>query len=284
MKRLLFVFFILFIAVSGNGQQPDSSELFGQPLMERYVLDELKSLRQDQQRMVGEIHKQLADAQLKSADRAIEYTTNTTNNIFYIITAAASLLVILGWKSLNDIKRNLTVSTEKKLHKLTNAYEERLNVIEDKMKERSKVIIDNQEKITSTNNIHSLWMRAGLEKSEEDKIAVYDEILQINPQDIEAMTYKADALLEIDEVRWALNLTNHAIDLDKSYSQAFWQRACAYARLNRKSEAVKDIKKAIEISESLADELEKETHFESIKASPEFQKIMTKYTKAEDTK
>ena len=284
MKRLLFVFFILFIAVSGNGQQPDSTELFDQPLMERYVLDELKSLRQDQQRMVGEIHKQLADAQLKSADRAIEYTTNTTNNIFYIITAAASLLVILGWKSLNDIKRNLTVSTEKKLHKLTNAYEERLNVIEDKMKERSKVIIDNQEKITSTNNIHSLWMRAGLEKSEEDKIAVYDEILQINPQDIEAMTYKADALLEIDEVRWALNLTNHAIDLDKSYSQAFWQRACAYARLNRKSEAVKDIKKAIEISESLADELEKETHFESIKASPEFQKIMTKYTKAEDTK
>jgi tetratricopeptide (TPR) repeat protein len=284
MKHFLYLIFILFISLSVNGQQQDSAQIFGQPLMERYVLDELKSLRKDQQRMAGEIHKQLAEAQLKSADRAIEYTTNTTNNIFYIITAAASLLVILGWKSLNDIKRNLTVSTEKKLHKLTNAYEERLNVIEEKMKERSKVIIDNQEKITSTNNIHSLWMRSGLEKSEEDKIAVYDEILQINPQDIEAMTYKADALLEIDEVRWALNLTNHAIDLDKSYSQAYWQRACAYARLNRKGEAIKDIKKAIEISESLADELEKETHFENIKSSAEFQKLLTKYSQDKETK
>jgi tetratricopeptide (TPR) repeat protein len=284
MKHLFVVFSILIISISVKGQEPDSAQIFGQPLMERYVLDELKSLRMDHQRLAGEIHKQLAEAQLKSADRAIEYTTNTTNNIFYIITAAASLLVILGWKSLNDIKRNLTVSTEKKLHKLTNAYEERLNVIEEKMKERSKVIIDNQEKITSTNNIHSLWMRSGLEKSEEDKIAVYDEILQINPQDIEAMTYKADALLEIDEVRWALNLTNHAIDLDKSYSQAYWQRACAYARLNRKGEAIKDIKKAIEISESLADELEKETHFENIKSSAEFQKLLTKYSQDKETK
>lgn len=129
------------------------------------------------------------------------------------------------------------------------------------MKERSKVIIDNQEKITSTNAIHSLWMRAGLEKSEEDKIAIYDEILQINAEDIEAMTYKADALLEIDEVPWALNLSDATIEKDDNYSIAYWQRACASARLNKKKEAFKDIKKAIQLSESLSDELEKEANF-----------------------
>tara|TARA_B100000508_G_scaffold140088_1_gene140087 strand:- start:9025 stop:9876 length:852 start_codon:yes stop_codon:yes gene_type:complete len=278
MRNLLVLLVSILLLNSVIAQQSDSTrELFGQPLMERYVLDELKSVRQDQQQMKADINKQLAETQLKSADRAIEYTTNTTNNIFYIITAAASLLVLLGWKSLNDIKKSLKDSTEKKLHDLTMAYEERLNAVENKMKERSKVIIDNQEKITSTNTIHSLWMRAGLEKSEEDKITVYDEILQINPEDIEAMTYKADALLEINEVRWALNLSNTAIEKDDSYSLAYWQRACASARLNKKKEAIKDIKKAIQLSDSLSDELEKETHFENLRGTEEFKKLLDKH-------
>lgn len=279
--RILFSI-LLFSIISTNSLSSPSDTLggiFDKPLMERYVLDELKSVRQDQQQMKGEIHKQLAQAQLKSADRAIEYTTNTTNNIFYIITAAASLLVILGWKSLSDIKTSLTNSTEKKLYDLTKVYEERLNAMEDKMKERSRIIIDNQEKITSTNAIHSLWMRVGLEKSEEDKITIYDEILQINPRDIEAMTYKADALLEIDEVRWALNLSNLAIEKDDSYSLAYWQRACAYAQLNRKKEALRDIKKAIQLSDSLGDELEKETHFKPLHETEEFKKLVSKHSR-----
>lgn len=250
-----------------------TNAVFAQPLMERYVLDELKSIRQDHQALEAKISKELAQAQLKSADRAIEYTTNTTNNIFYIITAAASLLVLLGWKSLNDIKRSLKESTERKLHTLTEDYEQRLNTIEDKMRERSKVIIDNQEKISSTNTIHSLWMRAGLEKSEEDKIAVYDEILQINPEDIEAMTYKADALLEIEEVRWALNLADAAIEKDSSYALAYWQRACASARLDKKDEAIQDIATAIELSESLKEKVGKEDHFKSLEDHPHFQEL-----------
>lgn len=280
MKKVVAIIALMGLFGTCYAQQNDSTgAVFGQPLMERYVLDELKSVRQDQQALRTYIQKEIAQAELNAADRAIEYTTSTTNNIFYIITAAASLLVLLGWRSLNDIKKSLKDSTERKLHDLTMAYEERLNNVENKMKERSKVIIDNQEKITSTNAIHSLWMRAGLEKSEEDKITVYDEILNINPDDIEAMTYKADALLEIDEVRWALNLSNTAIEKDDSYSLAYWQRACASARLNKKKEAIKDIKKAIQLSDSLSDELQKESHFESLHETDEFKKLLEKYTK-----
>lgn len=280
MKKVVLVIVLLGLFTGSFAQKKDSTgAVFGQPLMERYVLDELKSVRQNQQALRAFIQKEIAQAELNAADRAIEYTTSTTNNIFYIITAAASLLVLLGWRSLNDIKKSLKDSTERKLLDLTKAYEDRLNNVENKMKERSKVIIDNQEKITSTNAIHSLWMRAGLEKSEEDKITVYDEILNINPDDIEAMTYKADALLEIDEVRWALNLSNTAIEKDDSYSLAYWQRACASARLNKNKEAIKDIKKAIQLSDSLSDELANETHFKSLHGTEEFKKLLNKYSK-----
>lgn len=244
------------------------------PLVERYILDEIKSLREDNQSLRAQVTKQIAEAKLESSDRAINYTTSTINNIFYIITAAASLLVLLGWRSLNDIKNSLKIDTAKKIQTLTSDYEDRLQQIEVKMTERSKVIIQTQKNITDTNSIHSLWMRAGLEKSDEDKISVYDEILSIKPDDIEAMTYKAASLLEIGEVRWALNLSNSAIELDNEYALAYWQRACAYSILDKPTEALKDIKTALELSDTLEEELLNESHFENLHDNKLFKSLI----------
>ncbi|MDX1365464.1 MAG: hypothetical protein R3243_14735, partial [Arenibacter latericius] len=226
------------------------------------------------QSLKAQVTKQIAEAKLDSSDRAVNYTTSTINNIFYIITAAASLLVLLGWRSLNDIKKSLKIDMAKKIETLTSDYESRLQQIEVKMTERSKVIIETQKNITDTNSIHSLWMRAGLEKGDEDKISVYDEILSIKPDDIEAMTYKADALLEIGEVRWALDLANNAIELDNEYALAYWQRACAYSQLDKQAEAIKDIKMAVELSDTLEEELLNEKHFENLHGNRSFSSLV----------
>lgn len=275
--QLSILLFILPITLFSK--QPDKIDSLQEPLfkpfIERYILDEIKSLREENLKLKAQVTKQISEAKLESSDRSINYTTSTINNIFYIITAAASLLLLVGWRSLNDIKKSLKIDMSKKTENIITQYERRLQQIENKMTERSKVIIETQQNITNTNSIHSLWMRAGLEKSEEDKITVYDEILSINPNDIEAMTYKADALLEIGEVRWALDLSNDAIELDKNYSQAYWQRACAYAKLEKQSEAIEDIKKAIELSDTLEDELLKESHFENLHNNISFKKLIT---------
>ncbi len=278
MSRFLLVLVSLAVSVqlfSNNTDiQKDSIEKpLYKPFIERYILDEIKSLREENQRLKAQVTKQISEAKLDSSDRAIQYTTSTINNIFYIITAAASLLVLLGWRSLNDIKKTIKADTSKKIQSLTGDYENRLQQIEQKMMDRSKILIETQQEITNTNSIHSLWMRAGLEKSEEDKISIYDEILEIKPNDIEAMTYKADALLEIGEVRWALNLTNTAVELDGEYSLAYWQRACAYSQLDKQSDAIKDIEKAIELSETLKDELQNEKHFDKLHSNKRFKSL-----------
>lgn len=274
---VLLFFSIPFILFSkGNVEVNTIEKPLFKPFIERYILDEIKSLRQENQSLKAQVTKQIAEAQLESADRAIEYTTSTINNIFYIITAAASLLVLLGWRSLADIKNSLKSDMAKKIHTLTTDYEVRLQQIETKMTERSKVIIETQQDITNTNSIHSLWMRAGLEKSEEDKILIYDEILILKEDDIEAMTYKADALLEIGEVRWALNLSNTAIEYDDEYSLAYWQRACAYAKLDKQTEALKDIEKALDLSDTLQDELLNEKHFENLHDNKSFMRLIPK--------
>lgn len=271
----LFLMAPFWVAAQSDSFQVDSlNKPLYEPFIERYILDEIKSLREENQMLRSQVKKQIADARLESSDRAINYTTSTINNIFYIITAAASLLVLLGWRSLNDIKNSLKRDMSKKVETLMADYANRLNEIETKMKERSKVIIETQKNITDTNSIHSLWMRAGIEKSDEDKISIYDEILSINPNDVEAMTYKADTLLEIGEVRWALNLLNTAIEYDDEYSLAYWQRACAYAKLEKPADALKDIEKSLQLSSTLQDELLSEVHFENLRNEPEFKALV----------
>ena len=277
---LVFLFFVSGIYAktqenenSSNKQNQIDAPLY-KPFIERYILDELKLLRQDQQMLRAEVSERVAAAKLDASDRAIRYTADTTNNIFYIITASASVLVLLGWRSLRDVKNNIETITSEKVSHLTNEYEKRLNEIEEKIKIRSEQIIIAQEEISKSNLIHSLWMRAGLEKSDQEKINIYDQILEIKPDDTEALTYKADALLDIGEIKWALSLADQAVEQDEKYALAYWQRACAKAELGRQSEAIEDVKVAIQLSETLVEEVENEKFFESLKSSQAFREMV----------
>ena len=276
---------ILIITLSANGidlyaqekiDMPEEkiNEPLYKPFIERYILDELKQLRKDQSTLRVEVTEKVADAKLDSSDRVIRYTADTTNIIFYIITAAASVLVFLGWKSLSDIKDNIESITSEKLSTLSKEYENRLNEIESKLKNRSAQIIATQEEVSNSNLIHSLWMRAGLEKSDQEKINIYDHILEIKPDDTEALTYKADVLLDLGEIKWALSLSNQAIENDEKYALAYWQRACAKAMLDQESDALEDIKMAINLTETLRDEISNEIYFEKLKSNHEFQSLI----------
>ncbi|GAB4189014.1 MAG: hypothetical protein Tsb002_15740 [Wenzhouxiangellaceae bacterium] len=264
-------------AESSAAADPQIDQPLYKPLIERYILDELKQVRQDQLMLRSELAEKLAAARLDASDRAIRYTADTTNTIFYIITAAASLLVVLGWKSLRDIKDNIESVTSIKLAELTQEYEHRLNELEVKIKQRSEQIIATQEEISNTNLVHSLWMRAGLEKSEAEKINIYDQILELNPVDVEALTYKASALLDGGETKWALSLANQAIEHDSEYALAYWHRACANAELEREDEAIADITTAIRLADSFKDAIGEETHFQALADNPAFQQLLEEH-------
>ena len=224
------------------------------PFVERYVLDELKSLRTDLQAQRAEFAERFAASQLQSSDRAIQYTTSTVNNIFYVIAAAASIFALVGWSSLRDIRPRLHEVVEAKVGEITEDYDTRLYVLEQKLKDRTERIISAQEEISRTNTMHSLWMRVGLEATPQSKIDVYDQILEINPDDIEALTYKADTVLELGEAEWALNLCDKALSLNQDYAYAHYQRACANTSLEQLEQAAKELEQAIELSSTYLEE------------------------------
>ena len=244
------------------------------PLMERYILDELKAVRQDQQKLREDVTKQITHTQLDTADRALTYTTDTINNVFFIITATASILVLVGWNSLRDVKNKVEDIVNTRVSVITNEYEARLNTFEEKLRERSEEILSNQEKISVTNEVHSLWMRANLESDIANKIEIFDEILNRKPEDVEAIAYKADALLELNETEQAIELCNQALDIDSDYGYAYWQRACAYALTHKHADALADIKMALEYSPNLRNELLHESAFASLHDNSSFNTIV----------
>lgn len=257
--------------------QEEPKEPF-EPLIQRYILDELKEIRIDHHRLRADTEKRIARAEVENTDRSARYITDTVGNIFYIIAAATSILIFSGWNSMRDIRKKTEETIELKIEKITSKYNEELESLQKKLTEQSEKIIVNQNKIYSTQLIHSLWMRANLETNPQAKIDIFDEILALNTNDAEVYAYKADAVLDLDEYEWALNLSNKAIQIDKDYGYAYWQRACANAKLNNLKEVITDLEIALKKSHNLKDELESEPSFESIKNTPEFQEMIEKYT------
>lgn len=276
LKLISFLLLLSFsISISANDKVTVGlTPLLEKPLMERYILDELKDLRIENLKLKNEVEKRITQSQIEQTDRAARYMTDTIGNIFYLIAAATSILVFSGWNSLRDIRSKTENIVEERLNKITKKYNTQMDGLQEAMTLQSKNILENQNKIYNTQYIHSLWMRSNLETNTQSRIEIYDEIIKLNVNDAEAYAYKADAVIDMDEYEWALNLSNKAIEIDNEYGYAYWQRSCANAALGNTKDAVADLAIAIEKSPNLNDEIDNEKLFEDLKETEEFKELL----------
>ena len=273
------------------------------PFIERYVLDEIRALRIEMLNNRVEISQQVAANRVEANDKSIAYTAETMTIFFYIMAGGTALMALVGWNSLRDVRAQVEGLVNSRVDKITAEYERRLAEVEEgvkrrsnqlaeltaefeermeevdvRLKKRSEQIMEAQEDISRTNELHALWLRAGLEIGIQARIDLYDQILKIKPDDIEAITYKADLVLENGDSEWALSLCNQAIDFDLEYAYAYWQRACANATLGRTKEALRDLHIALEKSPRLMSELETEDAFASLRENEAYVALINELT------
>ncbi|MDF1762596.1 MAG: hypothetical protein P1U57_04220 [Oleibacter sp.] len=240
---------------------------------ERYLLDEVKNLRQQLADSRVEFTQALTDRELSVADRALTYATDTVTYFFYLIAGASTLFVLVGWNSLREIKERASKLANEEVKRITDSYEMRLEKLEHELNSKSRHIAAAQEKIEQTNEIHSLWLKASQEPSPQNKIAVYDQILDLRPDDIEALTYKADAALAMGQAQWATSLANRALTIDPDSSHALYQRACAFAETGYNEEALRDLASAILHSEALREQAAMDNSFVNLQDNDEFKQM-----------
>ncbi|MCP8898589.1 TPR end-of-group domain-containing protein [Gilvimarinus xylanilyticus] len=245
------------------------------PFVERYVLDELKQLRAEMAQQRVELTEKIVDRQIQSVDRGVDYATSTISNFFYLIAAASSILVLVGWSSLRDIKERMNKIADEEVSKLVATYERRLAAIESQLTQKTRHIDENREEIERTQELHALWLRAAQESTPANKIAIYDQILDLHPLDCEALTYKADEVLELGEVQWAINLCHQALAIDADNAHAFYQLACAKTMLGNYDQAIHYLGETLERSQNYRETMMDDTALEPLHELPEFKTLLT---------
>ncbi|ERP94608.1 hypothetical protein Q666_06760 [Marinobacter sp. ES-1] len=244
------------------------------PFVELYLLDESKALRKEMQDTRAELIEKVVEKELSVADKSMSYATDTVTYFFYLIAGATSILVVIGWNSIRDMRHQLTSLAEKRVNELVVEYEQRLKFIEEQLQQKSEIIHQNQAEIERTNEVHALWLKASQETSQQNKIAAYDQILDLRPDDVEALSYKADAVLEIREPLWAISLCQRALKLAPDNGHAHYQLACAYAEIGRWEDAVATLEKAIDISEAYRDDASVDPSFEQLQDHESFRNLV----------
>ncbi|QYJ85400.1 hypothetical protein K0I73_14495 [Shewanella mesophila] len=250
-------------------------DILDRPLVERYILDELKALRMEQQDLERRMTVDITDRELAVADKSLNYANVTVTYFFYIIAGVASLIAFIGWQSLREIKTNTAKLAAEQLQKITEQYEEKFKELEHDLKRKSRIITKNNREIEIINEIHTLWLHAQSAQTPEQKISVYNEILSIRPGDLEAMTYKADAAMEMREFNWALSLCNRVLEVDAGNAHALYQRACAFACLGQEDRALSDLEQAIENSVSFKEVAANEADFANLRDNPKFDVLIS---------
>lgn len=236
------------------------------PFVERYVLDELKALRQSMNDHRIDVTEQLTDRQITAVDKAVTYSYETVTYFFYLIAGVSSLLVIVGWNSLREIKAKVHSEAGKAVDEIVEKYEARLQSLERKLQSKSEIIEANREEIERTQERHALWLRARQESNPGNKIAIYDQILELAPDDCEALIYKADAVLEMNETQWAISLCHNALATDPENAQAFYQLACAYSLSGQLEESSQNFLRAVAMQEAYREELNTDPALEQLRA------------------
>jgi len=288
MYRLLIQFAGLYLLTVSTGfaqATETSAEKINQldkplynPFVERYVLDELKQLRVDLAAQKHELMQQILDREHNSVDRGVTYATDTVTYFFYLIAAASSILVVVGWTSIREIKDRVHSLADEEISRLVNEYEQRLIVIEKQLNQKTRHIEENREEIELTQEIQSLWLRAAQDSNALSKIPVYDQILSLRHDDCEALTYKADAVLEIGEPQWAASLCLQALDIDPDNSHAFYQLACACTVMGQYDEAVAYLRQALEQRDSYRDDMLNDPALADLRNQDVFKRLMNSFS------
>jgi tetratricopeptide (TPR) repeat protein len=284
MRTLILVFLLGWLPGSAWAQQihdkqtQDVSTLeepMYNPFVERYVIDELRQLRVDMNDLQVDLTKTVVDRELHASTLALTYASDTVTYFFYLIAGVSSILVFVGWNSIRDIKEKVHTLADLKINEVIAEYEKRLEHLEDELNRKSRGITNAQKRLAQHQDIHSLWLKAAQEPILGNKIAIYDQILQMDPDNTEALTYKADVALEMNEPQWAINLCNQALLMDPENKHAFYQLAGAYAQLGKPGEAIENLSIAVQDSEGYKDLVKNDPVFGALHDNEHFQALLS---------
>ena len=247
------------------------------PFIERYVIDELKQLRTDMNDLHVDVTKEITNRELAATTRAVSYATDTITYFFYLIAGVSSVLVLVGWNSIRDVKEKVHHLANSKIEEVVTEYEARLEKLEEELNRKSRGITSAQKKLSKHQDIYSLWLKAGQEQILSNKVDIYDQILELEPNNVEALTYKADVVLDMNEPHWAISLCQQALAMEPENKHALYQIASAYALLELNDKALDYLEQSLQGAEGKGQSIHDDPHLKGLREEEKFLELLKTY-------
>ena len=147
---------------------------------QRFILTEMKELRVDLEWLRRNIYNELNERELRTVDRALAYSGNTVNFLWLILTMAVTGFWLVGWKTMKDVRENLSKNFEKQVAKQVREQQKALetfmkNFQQEQLAE-SQEILKNQEYILKRQEIGYYWSQYNREENTQKRLELLDKI------------------------------------------------------------------------------------------------------------
>ncbi len=104
----------------------------------------------------------------------------------------------------------------------------------------------------------------------EEAIGCYNQVLKIDPEYIEVYMSKGSCYYDQGQYEEAIKCYDQYIAADDLYEWAYYYKACCLALVGKNTEAIAELKKAIEINPELKEEAKDDSDFKKLKYNKEF--------------
>ncbi len=132
--------------------------------------------------------------------------------------------------------------------------------------------------LTMNEDSSEIWNVKGAILSSLDRkieaLECYDKALQIEPKDVFILNNKNGVLIELGRYKEAEECIQQIIKINPEHAPAYYNKACLRILTNEKSDALTNLKKAVELDSRLKEYAKKDKDFNSIKDDKDFQNLL----------
>lgn len=244
---------------------------------QRFILTEIKELRINQETLRREINEDLNARELATVDRALSYSGNTVNFLWLIITMAVTWFWLVWWKTMRDVRENLTANFEKEVQKRVRAEQKKLEAFMDRFEteqlSQSQEILKNQEIIQFKQEAAYLWSQYNREENPATKLDLLDQIagFEFEADIILIYTEKSQIYIELGVWDKALENAEKWLEIESENMNLLLAKAESLVMLEKTEESLSVITNILGLSPWLKEDILENPAFENFRE--EIQKI-----------
>ena len=229
---------------------------------QRFILSEMKELRVDLEVLRRNIYNELNERELRTVDRALAYSWNMVNFLWLILTMAVTGFGLVGWKTMKDVRENLSKNFEKQVAKQVRDQQKALEVFMKNFQQEqlaeSQEILKNQEYILKRQEIGYYWSQYNREENNQKRLELLDKIdsFVLEENTLLVIIERVSIYAELWLWEKVLEITDTGLQIESEHPSLLRFKAEAQLALEYQEEWLQTLKTLLALHPSSRDEIE----------------------------